>query len=73
MNKPVRTLEIDEALLDEAAALGVDPRSAAEGGLAAALKAERERRWREENAEAIEAHNRLVEEHGIPLARYRQF
>lgn len=32
-----------------------------------------EKQWREENAEAIAASNRYVEEHGLPLAKYRLF
>jgi antitoxin CcdA len=36
-------------------------------------KKERERRWREENCDAMEAWNRYVEEHGLPLEEYRLF
>ncbi|HYE50580.1 MAG TPA: type II toxin-antitoxin system CcdA family antitoxin [Azospirillaceae bacterium] len=30
-------------------------------------------RWRRENADAIEAANRLIERYGLPLERFRQF
>lgn len=60
-------------LVAEAKALDVNISRACEKGLRAECKAERERRWREENAEAIAACNAWVEEHGLPLARYRQF
>ena len=36
-------------------------------------KDERIRRWREEHREAMEGWNRYVEEHGLPLERYRLF
>ena len=66
-------LSIDADLLAEAKALGVNVSRAAEAGIAGAVKAEKERRWKEENREAIESSNRWVEEHGLPLAKYRQF
>jgi len=31
------------------------------------------RQWLEENADAIKAWNDYVEQHGLPLAKYRQF
>jgi antitoxin CcdA len=29
--------------------------------------------WRKENAEAIESYNTYVEQHGLPLEKYRMF
>ncbi|OLP52731.1 post-segregation antitoxin CcdA [Rhizobium rhizosphaerae] len=75
MTQAIRTadLALDERLLAEAEALKIDvPRAAAEG-VAQAVKAEKERLWRIENAEAIAACNDYVAKHGLPLARYRQF
>lgn len=66
-------LSIDVDLLSEAKALSVNISRAAEAGIAAAVKAEKGRLWKEENREAIESSNRWVEEHGLPLAKYRQF
>lgn len=66
-------LTIDADLLGEARTLKVNLSRAAEQGIAAAVKAEREQRWKEENREAIESSNRWVEEHGLPLEKYRQF
>lgn len=66
-------LTINTGLLEEARGLQVNLSRAAERGIEAAVKAERERRWKEENREAIESSNRWVEEHGLPLAKYRQF
>ena len=37
------------------------------------IRRERTRRWQEDNREAIEAHNRFVEEHGIFSDRLRRF
>lgn len=66
-------VSLQASLVDEARALGVGISSACEQGLSAAVKAEKERRWREENAEAIESWNRYVAEYGLPLAKYRMF
>ncbi len=38
-----------------------------------AIKAERGRLWRLENAEAIQFDNEYVAKHGLPLAKYRPF
>lgn len=66
-------LSIDADLLAEAKSLSVNISRAAEAGIAEAVRREKERRWREENREAIESWNRWVEENGLPLAEYRQF
>ncbi|MHB0951250.1 MAG: type II toxin-antitoxin system CcdA family antitoxin [Allorhizobium sp.] len=76
MNSNVRKateISLDDALLAEARALGLDVSNAAEDGLARAVKAEKERRWRIENADAIRAEREYVEKHGLPFARYWQF
>jgi antitoxin CcdA len=57
----------------EATALGLDPNAIAEKALREAIREEKARRWLEENREAIAAHNRWVEENGLPLAEYRMF
>ncbi|SIQ61452.1 antitoxin CcdA [Rhizobium sp. RU20A] len=67
------TVSIDSRLLMEARDLKIDPSIAAEDGLARAIKAEKERLWLIENADAIRAANEYVEKHGLPLAKYRQF
>ena len=59
---------ISEPLCEEAKALGLNVSSAAERGLAAAVKAEKERRWLEENAEAIRKHNERVAQEGLAFA-----
>lgn len=74
--KPTRkstNVSLAADLVAEAKALDINLSRACEAGLAAALKAERERRWLDENRAAAEASNAWVEKHGLPLARYRQF
>ncbi len=66
-------LTISEALVAEAEALGLDITGAAEQGIARAIKAEKERRWKQENADAIKASNDYVAKYGLPLAKYRMF
>jgi antitoxin CcdA len=67
------SLTLDAAMLDEAKSLGVNISRAAEVGLAAELKKARTEAWKRENAEAIAATNRYIEEFGIPLADLRKF
>ena len=71
--RKVHDLTVSEALVTEAETLGLDVAGAAEQGIARAIKAEKERRWKQENAEAIQASNDYVAKHGLPLAKYRQF
>ncbi|AJC77529.1 post-segregation antitoxin CcdA protein [Rhizobium etli bv. phaseoli str. IE4803] len=59
--------------MSQARELKINISRAAEDGIAKAIKAERERLWRIENAEAIAASNAYVEEHGLPFQKYRQF
>lgn len=66
-------LSISASLLAEAKSLSVNVSRAAEAGIADAVRREKERRWKEENSEAIERWNRWVEENGIPFSEYRQF
>ena len=73
MRRKSANLTLDAGLIEESRALGINLSRAAEDGIARALKAEKERLWREENAGAIKAYNLYVEQHGIPLAKYRKF
>ena len=66
-------LSIDAAVTREARALGVNMSRVAEAAIAEAARLERNRRWREENREALEAYAREVERDGLPLARFRSF
>ena len=66
-------LSIDRTLLDEARALDVNLSRAAETGLRAAVKAAKEAQWLADNSDALDSSNAYVAEHGLPLARFRQF
>lgn len=68
--QPIRkstNLSLDKGMVEEARELGINLSRAAEEGIARTLKAERERRWKEENREAIEAYNEMIEREGLPL------
>jgi antitoxin CcdA len=62
-----------QAPFAEANALGLDADAIAEKALREAIRAEKARRWQEENRDAIEAWNRWTEENALPLAEYRMF
>lgn len=62
-----------EPLLAEARALGINLSQACERGLAAAVAEAKAQRWLAENRPAIDAWNAYVEQHGLPLAEFRQF
>ena len=64
---------IDASLLLEARDLGIDLDKVCDTALAAATEQVREERWLVENAEAIASSNAYVEEHGLPLEKYRMF
>ena len=65
------SMTLDAALLAEARELGVNLSRAAEEGLLAAVKAERKRRWAEDNAEFIRDYNEWIAENGIPNSDIR--
>ena len=73
---PVRrptNVSLDADLVDQARELGINLSRASEEGLAREIKAERERRFREENRESFEEWNKYVAANGLPLERFRQF
>ena len=67
------SLTLNRRLLDEARELGVNFSRAAEDGWAVAIRAARARRWREENAAAMDDYNRFIDAHGVPLSEFRKF
>ena len=75
MNAPSRksaNLTLDSALLSQAKALNINLSRAAEQGVRAAVAQARSEQWVAENAAALESSNAYVEEHGLPLDRFRQ-
>lgn len=67
------SMSLDSAILDEARQLGINLSQAAESGLVAAIRAERARLWRAENAGAIADYNAFIAAGGVPLADRRKF
>lgn len=67
------SMSLDAAVLDEARALGINLSQAAQRGLVDAIRAERARRWKAENAGAVADYNAYVADHGVPLAALRKF
>ncbi len=66
-------LSLDARLIAEAKDLDINISRVAELGIAQAVAEEKARLWKIENREALESWNKYVEEHGLPLAKYRQF
>ena len=66
-------VSLSASLVDEARDLGINISQACEDGLAEAVKIEKGRRWKEDNAESIRKYNEWIEKNGVPLARYRRF
>ena len=66
-------LTLDAEVTREAQAFGLNMSRLAEAAIAEAAKAERNRRWREENRDAIAAYAEEVARDGLPLTRFRSF
>jgi antitoxin CcdA len=71
--KKATNVSMAESLLAEAKALRINISQAAEAGLARAVAEKRAALWLEENREAIESSNAYVEQHGLPLEKFRTF
>ena len=72
-SRKAANLSIDVKVLADAKALDINVSRAAETGIVEAVRAEKNKRWLEENREALEYYNSWVEENGILLEEYRQF
>jgi antitoxin CcdA len=74
-------LPLDAELLEEARRLNIDATVVAQRALFHKIRERRSkeersdmtRKFQEENAEAFAYSNEYVEQHGLPLAKYRQF
>lgn len=53
--------------------MGLNLSQVCEAALREASKLEEQRRFREENKAAFDYWNKWVEQHGLPLEKYRQF
>jgi antitoxin CcdA len=66
-------LSIDAEILAAAKAQGINLSQALEDELRKRTQESREAKWQEENREALEAHNRFIEKHGIWSEKYRSW
>jgi antitoxin CcdA len=64
-------LFVDTELLDEARRLRINLSDTLERRLSSIVRAEREKRWLEENRGAIESINSFIERHGLLASRLR--
>ncbi len=64
-------LFVDADLLDEARRLRINVSETLERRLRMIVKAEREKRWLEENREAIASINSFIDRHGLLASRLR--
>ena len=71
--KKAVNVSINSDLLRQARELKVNLSQTLETQLERLIREERARRWQEQNREAIEAHNRFVEKHGVFSDRLRRF
>ena len=66
-------LTLDTDVTEEARELGLNMSRLAERAIADAAKLERNRRWRDENRDALEAYAKEIDDNGLPLADFRTF
>lgn len=74
--KPQRkatNLSLDQRVVAEAKELELNVSRIAEEAISDAVRAERNRRWKEENREALESWNEWVRVNGLPLEKHRLF
>jgi len=64
---------LPESMVAQAKELGINISQACEAGLAAQVKAAREKQWLEENRESIAYWNEKMQREGLPLAKYSVF
>ncbi len=69
--KRAANVSVDAELLVEAKALGINLSQTLEDELRKKVREEKIRRFNEEHREAIEAHNRFIDEHGIWSEKFR--
>lgn len=66
-------LTLDRDVAEQARTLGLNMSRLAEAAIADAAKAERNRRWREENGAALDRYAAEVAAEGLPLSSFRTF
>ena len=73
VNKRATNLTVDPVLFDEARALDINLSATFEASLRDAVRKQKAEQWLEENRAALDGYNTWVEQHGLPLEKYRQF
>lgn len=73
MSKRATNLTVDPVLLDEARALNINLSATFEASLRDAVRKQKAEQWLEENRAALDGYNTWIEQHGLPLEKYRQF
>ena len=66
-------VSIDAGVLDLAKKMSINLSQTLEDALRKRTQDERDRRFQDEHREAIEAHNRFIEKHGIWSKKYRSW
>ena len=66
-------LTLDATVAEDARSLGLNMSRLAEAAIAEAARAERNRRFRDENRAALAAYADEIAREGLPLAPYRSF
>ncbi len=73
IGKRPTNLTLSVSLVEQARNLGVNLSHAAEAGIARAIAEAADIQYASENRGRMEAWSTYFEEHGLPLAEYRQF
>ncbi len=69
--KKATNLSLNASVLAAARDLGMNISQTVDGLLAEEVKRRYWEKWRDDNKAGFEAHNQLIREHGLPLAKYR--
>lgn len=73
MTRAKVNLTLDSSVAQEAKALGLNMSRLAEEAISEAARIERNRLWRDQNRDALDAYAQEVAQNGLPLAKYRTF
>jgi antitoxin CcdA len=71
IKKRAVNLFVDAELLDEARRMRINVSETLEGRLRTIVRAEQQKRWLEENRDAIESINAFIERHGLLASKLR--
>ena len=71
--KRAANVSIDEEILMQAKACGINLSQTLEDALRAALREERIKDFKEKNREAVKSYNRFIEKHGLWGQEYRKW